>query len=195
MLSCAATAQNLLVVSYWRLVRRPRDEDPLVALCILGVEAVQDVAGLLVVQERKQEVVVVQVPALVRLPAGTQHQLLWNQTTTHHIPQPMCYVELGLCTTSRPIKEASVDFTAFSPNDLHEVGLLLLQCDHIKRTWYIKLSVSYSLYCSNRMQTIWDKIYKFIHTSTSALFLDISIIYGGFFLPQKDVVWATKEPI
>ena len=61
--------------TYWRLVRRPGDEDPLVSLGILGVEAVQDVARLLVVQQRKYEVVIVLVPALCRLSECPKHQL------------------------------------------------------------------------------------------------------------------------
>lgn len=63
-------------VAYRGLVRGPRDEDPLITLCIVGVEAIQDVAGLLVVQEGKQEAIIVQVPALFRLSVGPQDQLL-----------------------------------------------------------------------------------------------------------------------
>lgn len=64
------------MLSYWRLIRRPRDENPLVTQCILGVQTVQDVAGLLVVQERKQEVIIVLVPVVLWLCVGPQHQLL-----------------------------------------------------------------------------------------------------------------------
>lgn len=73
-----STSPTAGIESYWRLVRRPGYEDPLVALCILGVEAVQDVAGLLVIEERKQEGIIVLVPALFWLPVGPQHQLLWK---------------------------------------------------------------------------------------------------------------------
>lgn len=62
--------------AYRRLVGGPRYEDPLVTLCVLGVEAVEDVAGLQVVQEGQQEAVVVLVPALFGLSVGPQHQLL-----------------------------------------------------------------------------------------------------------------------
>lgn len=58
------------------MVRRPGDEDPLIALSVLRVQPVQDVAGLLGVQQWKQEVVVVAVPALRRLSVCPQHQLL-----------------------------------------------------------------------------------------------------------------------
>lgn len=63
-------------VSYWRLIWRPGNKDPLVALSILGVKAVQDVAGLLVVQEGKQKSVIVLVPAFLWFSAGPEHQLL-----------------------------------------------------------------------------------------------------------------------
>lgn len=63
-------------LAYRRLVRGPRYEDPLITLCILGVEAVQGVAGLLVVQEGKEEAIIVLVPALFWLSVGPQHQLL-----------------------------------------------------------------------------------------------------------------------
>lgn len=81
-------------MAYWRLVRRPWYEDPLVALCILGVEAVKDVAGLLVVQERKQEVIIILVPALFRLSVGPQHQLLWKSDhySSHTLPPHMWHV-------------------------------------------------------------------------------------------------------
>lgn len=62
--------------AYRRLVGGPRYEDPLITLCILGVEAVQGVAGLLVVQEGKEEAIIVLVPALFWLSVGPQHQLL-----------------------------------------------------------------------------------------------------------------------
>lgn len=77
--------------SYWGLVRRPWYEDPLVALCILGVKAVQDVAGLLVVQERKQEVIIILVPAFFGLSVGPQHQLLWKseQYSSHTLTPPI----------------------------------------------------------------------------------------------------------
>lgn len=55
--------------TYWWLVRWPGDEDPLISLCILGVQTVEDVARLLRCEQRKQEVIVVFVPALCRLSA------------------------------------------------------------------------------------------------------------------------------
>lgn len=62
--------------AYRRQVGGPGYEDPLVPLGILRVQAVKDVAGLLVVQEGQQEAIVVLVPALLWLSVGPQHQLL-----------------------------------------------------------------------------------------------------------------------
>ena len=61
---------------YRRLVRRPGYEDPLIALGVLSVQAIQDVAGLQLVQQGQQDTVIVLVPALLHLPVGPQHQLL-----------------------------------------------------------------------------------------------------------------------
>lgn len=88
--------------TYRRLIRGPRYEDPLVALCILGVEAVQDVAGLLLVQEGQQEVIVILFPALFWLPVGSQHQLLWKSDhLSSHTFTPR-YAARALHTDTKP---------------------------------------------------------------------------------------------
>lgn len=68
------------------MVRGPGDEDPLVSLCILGVQAIQDVARLLRREQREQALVVVFVPAVSRLSEGIQHQLLCTQTQAWSSP-------------------------------------------------------------------------------------------------------------
>lgn len=78
----AATLERFLS-THWRLVRRPGDEDPLVSLSVLRVQAVEDVAGLLRCEQRQQELVVILVPALRWLSTPVQHQLLCGQNITH----------------------------------------------------------------------------------------------------------------
>lgn len=77
----AATFERFLS-THWRLVRRPGDEDPLVSLSVLRVQAVEDVAGLLRCEQRQQELVVIPVPALRWLSTPVQHQLLCGQNIT-----------------------------------------------------------------------------------------------------------------
>lgn len=60
-------------------VRRPGEEEPLEALGVLGVQAVEQVAGLLGVQERQHGPVIVLLPAAHRLPRRSQRELLWGQ--------------------------------------------------------------------------------------------------------------------
>lgn len=55
--------------TYRWVVRRPGDEDPLVSLSILGVQTVEDVAGFLRCEQRKQELIVILVPTLCWLSA------------------------------------------------------------------------------------------------------------------------------
>lgn len=62
-------------------VRGPGDEEPLVALGVLAVQAVQDVAGLLLVQQGQHQGVVVGVPAPGQLFVGSQHELLCKEKT------------------------------------------------------------------------------------------------------------------
>lgn len=62
-------------------VRGPGDEEPLVALGVLAVQAVQDVAGLLLIQQGQHEGVIVSVPAPRQLLVGSQHELLCKENT------------------------------------------------------------------------------------------------------------------
>lgn len=68
--------------SYRRLVRRPGQEDPLVSLSVSGVQAVEDVAGFLRREQRKQKRIVIFVPALLWFSVPVQHQLLCRQKHT-----------------------------------------------------------------------------------------------------------------
>ena len=60
-------------------VRGPGDEEPLVALGVLAVQAVQHVARLLLIQQGKHEGIVVSVPAPGQLFVGSQHKLFWKE--------------------------------------------------------------------------------------------------------------------
>lgn len=59
----------------------PGDEEPLVALGVLAVQAVQHVARLLLVQQGQHEGVVVGIPAPGQLFVGSQHELFWKEKT------------------------------------------------------------------------------------------------------------------
>lgn len=61
------------------IIRRPREEDPLKALGIPGVQAEEKVAGLLRIQQRQHGPVIVSVPTAHWLPRSPQHELLWGQ--------------------------------------------------------------------------------------------------------------------
>lgn len=65
--------------THGRIVGRPGEEEPLKALGVLRVQAVEQIARLLGVQQRQHGPVVVLVPAAHQLPRGTQHELLWGQ--------------------------------------------------------------------------------------------------------------------
>lgn len=67
---------------YRWLVRWPGEEDPLVSLRVFGVQAVEDVAGFLRCEQRKQERIVILVPALLRFSVPVQHQLLCREKRT-----------------------------------------------------------------------------------------------------------------
>lgn len=57
----------------------PGDEEPLVALGVLAVQAVQHVARLLLIQQGQHEGIVVSVPAPGQLFVGSQHELFWKK--------------------------------------------------------------------------------------------------------------------
>lgn len=57
----------------------PGDEEPLIALGILAVQAVQHVARLLLVQQGQHKGVVVSIPAPGQLFVGSQHKLFWKE--------------------------------------------------------------------------------------------------------------------
>lgn len=67
---------------YRWLVRWPGEEDPLVSLRVFGVQAVEDVAGFLRCEQRKQERIVILVPALLWFSVPVQHQLLCREKRT-----------------------------------------------------------------------------------------------------------------
>lgn len=67
---------------YRWLVRWPGEEDPLVTLRVFGVQAVEDVAGFLRCEQRKQERIVILVPALLWFSVPVQHQLLCREKRT-----------------------------------------------------------------------------------------------------------------
>lgn len=60
-------------------VRGPGDEEPLVALGVLAVQAVQHIARLLLVQQGQHEGIIVSVPAPGQLFVGSQHELFWKE--------------------------------------------------------------------------------------------------------------------
>lgn len=71
--------------THWWLVRWPGNEDPLISLSILGIQAEEDVAGFLRCEQGKQELIIILVPTLRWLSTPIQHQLLcrWKKISWH----------------------------------------------------------------------------------------------------------------
>lgn len=61
------------LVTHRRVVWGPGQEDPLVALVVGGVQAVEQVGGHVVLQQRQDIGVVLLVPLLTCLPGSPQH--------------------------------------------------------------------------------------------------------------------------
>lgn len=64
--------------SYSGDVRRPGQEDPLIALVVGGVQPVEDVAGHVVLQEGQHQGIILGVPLLRCFPGSVHRQLLWK---------------------------------------------------------------------------------------------------------------------
>lgn len=65
--------------AYRGVVRGPGDEEPLVALGVLAVQAIQHIARLLLIQQGQHEGIVVHVPAPGQLFVRSQNELLWKE--------------------------------------------------------------------------------------------------------------------